>query len=276
MNIKNFGRLILLGALTLSACGTATLAPSAEPTAGPDLALTVTSQAQIFKALTQTALVPPTSTFTPEPAVTLPPLPTDAPSKVIITVRETTNCRSGPSGAYDIVGALAAGLQAEATGRNSALNYWIIKNPNKAGTCWLWGEHAIIISGDAARLEEFAAPPTVTAAPVIAAAPVIDRVTVRFDASSGAMIVYLEVFFRDGEGDANLANFQIVSASRAVTGGIKDVSFAPSANQRNGASVTGQWGCGSKQYDMAVVVTVRDQAGHTSNSYGVNFSCNKN
>ena len=270
MNSKHVIGVFTLIALTLSSCITPAATPQAEPTAGPDLALTVTAQVNLLQALTQTALAP---TNTPEPTFSPAPAFTATPSKVTITVSADTNCRSGPGLDYDIVGALTIGQQAEVVGKSSAANYWVIDNPLGAGTCWLWGEHATI-TGDAAGLQEIAAPPTVT--PLAALAPVIDRVAVRYDSSSGGLVVYMDVYFYDGEGDANFLDLQLVSASIPVTGKIKDVSFSPSANQRKGAVVTGQWACGTKQYDMAVGVVITDQAGHTSNTIGVNFSCNKN
>ncbi|RIK29542.1 MAG: hypothetical protein DCC56_12615 [Anaerolineae bacterium] len=272
MNRKNITNTILLLLLLLSACGQPNNG-QAEPTSGPDLALTITAQAALLDSLTQTALAP---TATPESTATaiLSPTPefTATPSKVFVTVSANTNCRSGPGSEYSIEGALTVGQQAEVIGKNSTTNYWIIKNPNGGGNCWLWGEHATV-NGNAAGLQEVEVPPTVT--PLAALAPVIDHVVVRPDASSGGLIIYLDVYFFDGEGDANLADFQLISASINTSGTIKDVPIAPSANQKRGGVVTGQWSCGTKQYDIAVGVTLRDQAGHVSNSMSVNFSCNK-
>lgn len=268
MNRKNLICINILIALTLTACGAPAATP--QPTSGPDLALTITAQAQLLQALTQTALAP---TSTPAPTFTSAPVFTATPSTVIVTVSANTNCRSGPGADYEIVGALTIGQQAEVVGRSSTTNYWIIENPNGPETCWLWAEYATI-TGETAGLQEFDVPPTVT--PLAALAPVIERVVVRFDSSSGGLIAYLDVYFIDGEGDANFVDFQLISTSVTTSGTIKDVSFAPSANQRRGSVVTGQWACGTKQYDVTVGVTIRDQAGHTSNTIGVTFSCNKN
>lgn len=268
MNRKNTIVMTILIALAITSCGAPT--PAAEPTSGPDLALTITAQAQLLQALTQTALAP---TSTPEPTFTSAPVFTATPSKVIVTVSANTNCRSGPGSEYEIVGALTIGQQAEVVGKSSTTNYWIIDNPNSPGSCWLWAEYATV-TGEAASLQEFDIPPTVT--PLAALAPLIERVVVRFDSSSGGLIAYLDVHYIDGEGDANFADFQLISTSIESSGTIKDVSFAPNANQRRGSVVTGQWACGTKQYDVAVAVTIRDQAGHASNTIGVTFSCNKN
>lgn len=269
MNRKNLIRIIILIALILTACG-APANSQVEPTSGPDLALTITAQALLLQAVTQSALAP---TSTPEPTRTSAPVITETPSKVIVTVSANTNCRSGPGAVYDIVGALTIGQQAEVIGKNSTTGYWIINNPNAPGTCWLWGEHATI-NGNTANVQEFDIPPTVTL--LAALSPVIDRVVARFDSSSGGLIAFLDVYFFDGEGDANFVDFQLISTSVETSGTIKDVSIAPSAKQRGGSVVTGQWSCGTKVYDVTVGVTIRDQAGHTSNTIGVTFSCNKN
>lgn len=262
--------ILTLITVALSACTSATETPQVVPTSGPDLALTITAQANLLEAVAQTALAP---TSTPEPAFTFTPEFTATPSKVFVTVSADTNCRSGPGPDYNIVGALIPGQVAEVVGKSPATSYWIINNPNGPGTCWLWGELAAI-NGDTAGIQEYAAPPTFT--PRAALAPVIDRVVVRMDSSSGGLIAYLDVYFYDGEGDANFVDWQLISTSVEVTGTIKDVSIAPSANQRGGSVVTGQWSCGTKIYDVALGVSIRDQAGHTSNAVSVNFSCNKN
>lgn len=273
MKRNNLTYIVLPLLLILSACGRSNNG-QAEPTSEPDLALTITAQAGLLESLTQTALAP-TSTPESTPTAELSPTPefTATPSKVIVMVSANTNCRSGPGSEYSIEGALTIGQQAEVVGKSSDTGYWIIKNPNGSGTCWLWGEFAAL-TGNTDGLQEVAAPPTVT--PLAALAPVIDRVVVRFDSSTGGLIAFLDVYYYDGEGDANFADFQLISTSVESSGTIKDVSFAPSANQRRGGIVTSQWSCGTKQYEVTIGVTIRDQAGHASNTIGVNFSCNKN
>ena len=269
MTRKNLVRIILT-ALTLTACSAPAGTSQVEATSGPDLALTITAQALLLQEVTQTSLAP---TSTSEPTHTSVPVITETPSTVLVTVSADTNCRSGPGIDYDIVGALTIGQQAEAVGQSSITNYLIINNPNGPGTCWLWAEHATM-TGNTATLQEYAVPPT--AIPPAVLSPVIDRVTVRLDSSSNALVAFLDVYFSDGEGDANFVDFQLISTSVEKTGTIRDVSIAPSANQRRGSVVTGQWGCGTDVYDVTVGVTIRDQAGHTSNTIGVTFSCNRN
>lgn len=269
MKRKIITHLWILILLALSACSSPASNTPGVQTPEPDLALTITAQANLLQALTQTALAP---TSTPEPTFTPAPVLTATPSRVTVTVSADTNCRSGPGVDYDIVGALTIGQQADVVGKSSSTNYWIIDNPLGPGTCWLWGEHATV-NGDTTGLQEVAAPPTVT--PLAVLAPVINHVVVRFDASSGSLIAYLDVYFYDGEGDANYLDWQLISTSLNVSGTIKDSSINPSPNQRKGSVVTGQWSCGTKVYDVALGVTIRDAAGHSSNTMSVNFSCNR-
>lgn len=82
----------------------------------------------------------------------------------MLSVSADTICRSGPSKFYDYLGALLVGETAEVVGKNTDTNYWIIKNPDAAGTCWLWGRYAIV-TGNIDSLQKYAIPPTPTLAP---------------------------------------------------------------------------------------------------------------
>ena len=142
------------------------------PTTEPDYISTITVQASLIQPLNN--LVSPvviTATpnlsaqviFTDTPAST--PTITLTPTLGIatITVSADTNCRSGPGKEYDNLGALLANESAEIVGKNTITNYWIIKNPDHDGTCWLWGRYATI-SGDTTSIKEVAIPPTPTPA----------------------------------------------------------------------------------------------------------------
>ncbi|GAB4504454.1 MAG: hypothetical protein Fur0043_14480 [Anaerolineales bacterium] len=78
---------------------------------------------------------PPTSTKTPTPTIT----PTY--STPLLKVNESTNCRSGPGQAFEILTTFNPGATVEIVGRYPQENYWIVKNPN-GGTCWIWGEYS--------------------------------------------------------------------------------------------------------------------------------------
>ena len=91
---------------------------------------------------------PPPATRTPSPRVTGTPAtatisPTTAVSQTptyslpILTVREPTNCRTGPGEAYEVVFTYLAGKQLEIAGRYDPGNFWLVKSSQSpTGTCW--------------------------------------------------------------------------------------------------------------------------------------------
>ncbi len=102
-----------------------------------------------------------TPEFTPTPSMTPTITSTATPSVPMVKVSQNTNCRTGDSTAYDLIGALLVGETAEVVGRSAAGDYWIIQNPDRAGTCWLWGNYATV-SGDTSGLPVMTPPPTPT------------------------------------------------------------------------------------------------------------------
>jgi hypothetical protein len=130
----------------------------------PELALTITAQALLLEPGAPSAQDTPLPVFTSTFEFTSTPAFTSTPSVPTATVSENTNCRTGPGTQYDLIGALLIGQSAEVVGKNSASNYWIIKNPGKSGTCWLWGQYATV-SGNTSGLTEYAVPPTPTPLP---------------------------------------------------------------------------------------------------------------
>jgi hypothetical protein len=120
------------------------------PTGQADLAATITAQALTLQAPTATA----------GPATATPTIaPTGTPSVPQVSVSSATNCRTGPSTAYDLLYTMQPGQTAEVVGKNTPSGYWIIKYPN--GTCWLWGQYASV-SGNTANLTEYPQPATPT------------------------------------------------------------------------------------------------------------------
>lgn len=137
-------------------------------TSTPTLTLTTVPTVETETASstsTQTVTLTPTLTsiVTSIPATIAVTIPTGA---VQISVSVPTNCRVGPGEGYRRVGALQVGEFAEVVGRNSTGNYWIIRNPTRAGeTCWLWGQYASL-TGDTSALPVFTPPaPPATATP---------------------------------------------------------------------------------------------------------------
>ncbi|MBI5943001.1 MAG: hypothetical protein HY864_01420 [Chloroflexi bacterium] len=161
----------VLAMIVILACN---VAGGQAPTSAPDFVATITAQALLIPPpqpsdqpspiviVISTTPEPPTQvifTDTPIPTFTITLTPT--PGITTLTVSADTNCRSGPGKEYDYLGALLIGKTAEVVGKNTATGYWIIKNPERAGNCWLWGNYATV-SGDTSMLQEFPIPATPT------------------------------------------------------------------------------------------------------------------
>jgi hypothetical protein len=112
----------------------------------------------------QTLLPLETPTLTPLPTDTLIPTDTLTPTPAIpqVHVDVNTNCRSGPGAIFDLMGYLLVGQNAEVVGQYAEDDYWVIKNPSRAGECWLWGYYATL-EGPVGQLPYFTPPPTPTA-----------------------------------------------------------------------------------------------------------------
>lgn len=153
---------LVIGILSCSALGV-------QSNNQPDLVATITAQALLLQGSTST----PASVGTVAPALTATPAFTGTPSVPEVSVSAPTNCRTGPSNAYDMVFTMNPGETAQVVGKNTATNYWIIDNPS-GGTCWLWGQYATV-SGNTSGLPEMIPPPTPTPksspTPTLPAAP---------------------------------------------------------------------------------------------------------
>jgi len=157
---------VCIALITILACNV----PAGQtPTVPPDFVSTITAQAQLLQqppsnqsADLSTPLPPSIPVvFTDTPAFTPTITLTSTSSTPTVTVSADTNCRSGPGKEYDNLGALLKGETAELVGKNTGTAYWIIKNPDRDGICWLWGKYATV-NGNTDGLKEVAIPPTPT------------------------------------------------------------------------------------------------------------------
>ena len=123
------------------------------------------SVAQTLEALhSSTPLPSPTSSITPSPSATPIPTGTSVPVFPTLTVSAETNCRSGPSQSYDLLGTLHPGETTEVIGRTTVENYWLVRNPDSpTQICWLWGQYATV-TGWWQALPVATQPPTPTPA----------------------------------------------------------------------------------------------------------------
>jgi len=111
--------------------------------------------------------VPGTSSATSQSTEKVTMTPTY--SVPVLTVRESTNCRTGPGEAYEIVFTYVAGKKLEIAGRYVPGNFWLVKSSESpTGTCWLWGEY-VDVAGSYLSVASVTPPPTSTAQPPQAA-----------------------------------------------------------------------------------------------------------
>ncbi len=103
-----------------------------------------------------------TATSTPTLTPTATPTASMTPTQVAqVYMTGDTNCREGPSTHYGFVTLLKAGQTAEVVGKDKTGSYWVVKNPEGEGTCWIWGAYATA-SGPLNLIRAQNAPPTRT------------------------------------------------------------------------------------------------------------------
>jgi hypothetical protein len=83
----------------------------------------------------------------------------------MLTVRESTNCRTGPGEDYEVIFTYLTGKELEIAGRYDPGNFWLVKsNESPNGTCWLWGEF-VDVTGSYWAVSSVTPPATATSAP---------------------------------------------------------------------------------------------------------------
>lgn len=167
---KFLGTAILVILLVLPACNLPVATgevsePGQEPTIPVETQAAVlvsTLYAQTALANTQAAVITDTPEFTFTPSQSPTATFTLTPSKPMVSVSVATNCRSGPTTAYELLGVLQVGETAEVIGRSVLTDTMIIRLPsNPAITCWLWAKNASV-AGDTSGLPIIPIPATAT------------------------------------------------------------------------------------------------------------------
>jgi len=140
------------------------------PLTGSEDEIDINDQAATLVAMTLSAMPTPTFTNTPQStptlAITRTPTPTITPtySTPMLTINESTNCRTGPGQSYDLLFTFNPGATAEITGYFPDTNYWSVNVQGRDEPCWVWGEYATV-SGSEWAVPTVVAPPTTTASP---------------------------------------------------------------------------------------------------------------
>jgi len=115
-------------------------------------------------ATVQQSIIADTPSLTGLPTGTITP----TYSVPMLTVREQTNCRTGPGQDYEVVFTYLSGKKLEIAGRYDPDNYWLVKSDESpTGTCWLWGEY-VEVTGSYWVVSSVTPPPTSTIPPPLA------------------------------------------------------------------------------------------------------------
>jgi len=134
------------------------------------------SQVRAIEASTLRAILPPQSTATAQQSlivITLSATPTSPPTSTftptysvpMLTVREATNCRTGPGKAYEVIVLYSVTQTLEIVGRYEPRNFWLVKSAESpTGTCWLWGEFVDVV-GSYWSVVSVTPPPTLPPTP---------------------------------------------------------------------------------------------------------------
>ena len=165
-NVWPYG-FLLLAALACSLPGVALPTATGDPTA--TLTATIQEEPTVTGTNNPSTGTPsptqgtPGTTETPDGSATGTITPTF--SVPILTILESTNCRTGPGEAYQIVVTYREGKQLEVVGRSESGDFWLVKAPESpTGTCWLWGEF-VEVTGSSGAVPSVVAPPTGTNPP---------------------------------------------------------------------------------------------------------------
>jgi hypothetical protein len=152
--------------LALFACNLPT-AEQLPPPSDAQTAAALTVQALLTVPVTPSAtepqsVIPVTPSAT---ATTLAATITPTYSTPMLTVKEQTNCRTGPGEAYQIVFTYLPNKKLEILGRYDQGNFWLVKSAESpGGQCWLWGEY-VEVTGSYWAVSSVTPPPTATKAP---------------------------------------------------------------------------------------------------------------
>ncbi len=127
-----FAKGTLSAEMTLEASVSQTIAAISPPTVEPSNTPFPTATATLEPVVEQTST--PEQTTAINETATL--------SSAVVRVVMDTNCRVGPGVVYPYIGALMVGEQAEMVGRLNNNTYWVIKNLDAPGTCWITAQYA--------------------------------------------------------------------------------------------------------------------------------------
>ncbi len=138
----------------------AVLTPLNSPTAGSAAATPAIDSTATLPSAPGTQSATPSTTRTATP-ITLTPTITPTYSVPMITINESTNCRTGPGQNYEIIFTFMPGASTQIVAQYPENNYWVVKLPGSNKTCWVWGQYASV-TGSFWVVPTTTPPPTTT------------------------------------------------------------------------------------------------------------------
>jgi len=129
----------------------------------------------------------------------------------MLTVRENTNCRTGPGQDYEVVFTYLPNRKLEILGRYDPDNFWLVKSKESpTGQCWLWGEY-VDVTGSYWVVSSVTPPPTATKAPP--EAPSVQK----WDFFCNSVTGQMDVTFIWTDKASDEAGYRVIRDEKVVT-----------------------------------------------------------
>lgn len=213
--MNRFIRVLLTLTLFLSGTVSCNLQTVSEPTLSVDdqAATIIAATLQAGEVNATAAPVTATVSSTPKPSATATAgatgTITPTYSVPMLTVREPTNCRSGPGQDYEVLFTYLKGVQLEIAGHYPQENYWLVKSPESpTGECWLWGEY-VDLTGSYWVVSSVTPPPTATIPPPLAPA-------VKWEFSCDYAANQMEVAFTWTDHATNETGYRVIRNDQSI------------------------------------------------------------
>jgi hypothetical protein len=213
--MNTFIRVLLTLTVCLSGTVGCNLQTGSQPTLSVDDQAATIIAATLQAGDTNATDVPVTATSssTPKPTITATTGPTGTITPTysvpMLTVREPTNCRSGPGQDYEILFTYLKGVRLEILGHYPQENYWLVKSvESETGECWLWGEYTDV-TGSYWVVSSVTPPPTATLPP-----PLAPAVTWRFNCDYA--INQLTVDFTWTDHATNESGYRVIRDNQSI------------------------------------------------------------
>jgi hypothetical protein len=127
----------------------------------------------------------------------------------MLTVQESTNCRTGPGQDYEVVFTYLKGKKLEIVGRYDVENYWLVKSAESpTGQCWLWGEYADV-TGSYWVVSSVTPPPTATI-------PAPQAPAVKWEFNCNYATSQMDVSFTWVDDAANETGYRVIRNDQAI------------------------------------------------------------